>query len=96
MIIIMFNHNFAMKGIYSYLGILVAAPYKSYIFNLAPAKYKAGCLSLAEAIIGLAAIISAPIFGSVFAKYGTNSTILFGLIINIVASIVMLKGILSK
>ncbi|MCM0647950.1 MFS transporter [Clostridium swellfunianum] len=72
---------------------LVTASYKTYIYNLAPAKYKASCLSLSESIIGISAITSAPIFGFVFAKFGTNSAILFGLIINILAALVMLKDI---
>jgi MFS transporter, PPP family, 3-phenylpropionic acid transporter len=72
---------------------LVTASYKTYIYDLAPAKYKASCLSLSDSIIGLSAIISAPIFGFVFAQFGTSYAIMFGLIINIAAALVMLKGL---
>jgi MFS transporter, PPP family, 3-phenylpropionic acid transporter len=75
---------------------LVTASYKTYIYELAPSKYKASCLSLAESIIGISAIISAPIFGFVFSQLGTNSAILFGLIVNVIAALVMLKNMLNK
>jgi predicted MFS family arabinose efflux permease len=98
-VILIFNNAIAVisMGVLSGFAFgLVAASYKTYIYNLAPAMYKASCLSLAESIIGLSAIISAPIFGFVFVRFGTNSAILFGLIINIIAALVMVKDVLSK
>lgn len=75
---------------------LVAASYKTYIYELAPGKYKASTLSLAESIIGFSGIISAPVFGFVFVQFGTSSAILFGLIINSIAALIMFKNVLNK
>jgi MFS transporter, PPP family, 3-phenylpropionic acid transporter len=98
-VILIFSNALAVMSMGVLSGFafgLVAASYKTYIYELAPAKYKASTLSLAESIIGLSAIISAPIFGFVFAQFGTSSAILFGLIINVAAALVMLKSVLSK
>ncbi|MDV3428388.1 MAG: hypothetical protein LIR50_15435, partial [Bacillota bacterium] len=76
---------------------LVAASYKTYIYELAPEKYKTSCMSISETIIGLSGIVSAPIFGFMFTKFGSDSTILFGLIIDIILAFVMLlNNILSR
>jgi MFS transporter, PPP family, 3-phenylpropionic acid transporter len=98
-VILIFSNALAVMSMGVLSGFafgLVAASYKTYIYELAPAKYKASTLSLAESIIGLSAIISAPIFGFVFAQFGTSSAILFGLIINMIAALAMLKNVLSK
>jgi MFS transporter, PPP family, 3-phenylpropionic acid transporter len=98
-VILIFSNALAVMSMGVLSGFafgLVAASYKTYIYELAPAKYKASTLSLAESIIGLSAIISAPIFGFVFAQFGTSSAILFGLIINVAAALVMLKSVLSE
>jgi MFS transporter, PPP family, 3-phenylpropionic acid transporter len=98
-VILIFSNALAvmLMGVLSGFAFgLVAASYKTYIYELAPAKYKASTLSLAESIIGLSAIISAPIFGFVFVQFGTSSAILFGLIINMIAALAMLKSVLSK
>lgn len=71
---------------------LVAASYKTYIYELAPDKYKTSCMSISETIIGLSGIISAPVFGFMFTEFGTNSTILFGLVIDILLVFIMLAG----
>lgn len=76
---------------------LVAASYKTYIYELAPEKYKTSCMSISETIIGLSGIVSAPIFGFMFTKLGSASTILFGLIIDIILAFIMLaNNILSR
>lgn len=76
---------------------LVAASYKTYIYELAPEKYKTSCMSISETIIGLSGIVSAPIFGFMFTKLGSTSTILFGLIIDIILAFIMLaNNILSR
>lgn len=76
---------------------LVAASYKTYIYELAPEKYKTSCMSISETIIGSSGIVSAPIFGFMFTKLGSASTILFGLIIDIILAFIMLaNNILSR
>jgi len=98
-VILIFNNAAAVMimGVFSGFAFgLVAASYKTYIYELAPAKYKASCLSLSESIIGLSAIISAPIFGFVFTEFGTNYAIIFGLIIDIIAALVMLSDLVKR
>jgi predicted MFS family arabinose efflux permease len=98
-VILIFNNAAAVisMGVLSGFAFgLVAASYKTYIYELAPAKYKTSCLSLSESIIGLAGIVSAPIFGFIFTQFGTNSAILFGLIINIIAALVLMKDVLHS
>jgi MFS transporter, PPP family, 3-phenylpropionic acid transporter len=96
-VILIFNNALAVisMGILSGFAYgLVAASYKTYIYELAPEKYKISCMSLAESIIGLSGIVSAPVFGFMFTKLGTNYTILFGLIIYILLALFRLKDIL--
>lgn len=91
-IILIFNSATAvmMTGILSGFAFgLVSASYKPYIYNLSPEKYKLSCICISETIIGLSTIISAPIFGYLFTKLGTSSTILIGLIIDILIAIIM-------
>jgi MFS family permease len=95
-VIMIFNNATAViaMGVLSGFAFgLVSASYKPYIYELAPANYKASCMSISESIIGMSAIISAPIFGFVFSNFGTNSAILFGLIINIGAAVLLLRDI---
>lgn len=73
-----------------------AAAYKTYIYNLAPEKYKVSCLSISESIISLSGVISAPIFGFVIMKFGTYSSIAMGLVIDIMAAIVIAVSLLRK
>lgn len=75
---------------------LMNASYKTYIYNLAPEKYKASCLSLFESIVGFSGIICAPIFGFLFARFGTNVTVAFALIIDIIMTIIMLINVLCS
>jgi MFS transporter, PPP family, 3-phenylpropionic acid transporter len=98
-IILIFNNAAAvmLTGVLSGLAYgLMAASYKTYIYDLAPAKYKASCINVSESIIGISGIISAPIFGFMFTKFGINFTILFGLSIYIVMSAVMLMDIIRN
>lgn len=94
-LILVFNSAIAVILLGSLSGFafgLLATSYKTYIYELAPAKYKASCMSLSETIIGLSAVISAPIFGFAFTKFGTNAAILMGLVINIVSVLLILQG----
>jgi predicted MFS family arabinose efflux permease len=97
MIIIIFIYTFVIKGIYSYLGVLIGdyggGPLSlglTFFFDAAPEKYKASCMSLCETIIGLSGVISAPIFGFLFAEFGGNAAIATGLVIYIVSALAIL------
>lgn len=84
-------------GIFSGLAFgLVQASYRTYAYELAPEKYRASCLATADSIIGISAIVSAPVFGFVFTELGTNAAIIFGLFIYIVAVLVIMKDIILK
>lgn len=69
---------------------LLASSYKTFMYELAPEKYKASCMSLCETIIGLSGVISAPIFGFIFAEFGGNAAITIGLVIYIVSALAIL------
>lgn len=94
-VILIFGNSLAvmLMGILSGFAYgLVAASYKTYIYEIAPEKYKTSCMSISETIIGLSGIISAPIFGFMFTRFGTTSTILFGLIIDILLAFALLAN----
>jgi len=94
-LILVFNSAIAviLLGTLSGFGFgLLATAYKTYVYDLAPVKYKASCMSLSETIIGLSAVISAPVFGILFTKFGTNIAILVGLVINIISVLLILQG----
>lgn len=97
-VILIFNNTIAVMimGVFSGFAFgLLAASYKTYIYELAPDKYKASCLSLSESIIGVSGIISAPIFGIVFAKFGTVYAILFGLALEVISAIILFISIIK-
>jgi MFS family permease len=75
---------------------LVATSYKTYIYELAPEKYKTSCMSICETIIGLSGIISAPIFGIMFTKLGTTTTMIVGLSIYILLMFALLGEALAS
>jgi MFS family permease len=75
---------------------LVATSYKTYIYELAPEKYKTSCMSICETIIGLSGIISAPVFGIMFTKLGTTTTMIVGLSIYILLMFALLRDILTS
>jgi MFS transporter, PPP family, 3-phenylpropionic acid transporter len=96
-VIYIFNNAAAVMfmGILSGFAFgLMTASYKTYIYELAPEKYKASCLSLSDTIVGFSSIICAPVFGFLFAKFGTNATIAFALIIDIIMASIMLINML--
>ncbi|WP_342343331.1 MFS transporter [Ruminiclostridium herbifermentans] len=73
-----------------------SAAYKTYIYKLAPEKYKISCLSISESIISLSGVISAPIFGAVIIKYGAYSAIAMGLAIDIIVAIIVALNLLRN
>ncbi len=73
-----------------------SAAYKTYIYKLAPEKYKVSCLSISESIISLSGVISAPIFGAVIMRYGTYSAIGLGLVIDIIVAIIVAINLLRN
>lgn len=94
-LILVFNSAIAVILLGTLSGFafgLLATSYKTYIYEVAPVKYKASCMSLSESIIGLSGVISAPVFGFVFSKFGTNVAILMGLVINIISVLLILQG----
>lgn len=97
-VILIFNNAAAviLMGVFSGFAFgLVAASYKTYIYEMAPAKYKASCMSISESIIAISGVASAPIFGFIITKFGANSAILTGLVIYGIMVLIMLKDIVS-
>ncbi len=93
-LILIFNSALAiiLLGILSGFAYgLLAASYKTYIYELAPEHYKASCLSLSESIIGLSGVISVPIFGFVFTQFGGSAAMALGLAIDIISVGIILK-----
>ena len=89
-LILVFNSPVAIVVLGMFSGLaygLQASAYKTYIYNLAPEKYKVSCLSLSESIISLSGVICAPVFGFVIMKFGTYSSIAMGLVIDITVAI---------
>jgi PPP family 3-phenylpropionic acid transporter len=96
-VIIIFKNAIAVILMGSLSGFafgLVATSYKTYIYELAPEKYKTSCMSISETIIGLSGIISAPIFGLMFTTIGTNMTMIVGLVIYILLMLALLRDAL--
>jgi Arabinose efflux permease len=94
-LILVFNSGTAviLLGVLSGFGYgLLAASYKTYIYELAPSKYKASCMSLCESLIGLSILISVPIFGYIFAAYGINAAIKVALTIILIAFLLILRN----
>lgn len=94
-LILVFNSALAiiLLGVLSGLGYgMLAAAYKTYIYELAPDKYKISCLSLSESIIGFSGVISAPVFGFVIMSFGGNIAIAMGLVIDITATLFIIKS----
>lgn len=73
-----------------------AAAYKTYIYKIAPDKYKVSSLSIIESVISLSSVISAPIFGAVIMEYNIYSAIGMGLAIDVLVSIVLAIGLLKN
>ncbi|NMB96614.1 MAG: MFS transporter [Clostridiaceae bacterium] len=68
---------------------LLATAYKTYIYEVAPDKYKISCLSLCESMIGLSGVISAPIFGLLIIKLSGYATIVIGLGIYVIMTLIL-------
>jgi len=68
---------------------LIATAYKTYIYEVAPEKYKISCLSLSESIIGLSGVISAPVYGYLIIKFGGYTSIAIGLSIYIAMTLII-------
>lgn len=68
---------------------LLATAYKTFIYEIAPDKYKVSCLSLSESIIGLSGVISAPVFGFLFVKFDGHIAISIGLSIYVLIAIIL-------
>lgn len=75
---------------------LLAAAYKTYIYELAPEKYKISCLSLSESIIAFSAVISAPVFGFAIIKFGTYVSIAMAVIISCAVASILAGNILKE
>jgi len=91
--ILIFNSALAVTLLGTLSGFaygLLSSSYKTYLYELAPEKYKASCMSLCETTIGMSAVFSAPVFGFLFDKFGANFTITFGLVIYIISVIMLL------
>lgn len=98
-VIIIFNNAVAviLMGVFSGFAYgLIASSYKTYIYELAPAKYRVSCISLSESIIGISGIISAPIFGFIFTQFGTNAAIAFGLFIYSILALLIGRSLLTE
>lgn len=97
-LILVFNSSLAITllGVLSGFAYgLIATAYKTYIYELAPEKYKISCLSLSESIIGISGVMSVPVFGFIIIKLGGPAAIATGLALDIIAMLVILKDILK-
>ena len=95
-LILVFNSTLSIMllGILSGFAYgLIATAYKTYIYELAPEKYKISCISLSESIIGLSGVISVPVFGFVMMKFGGVASISAGLAIDIIAVLIILRDL---
>ena len=98
-LILVFNSSLSIILLGSLSGFaygLLATAYKTYIYELAPDKYKISCLSLSESIIGLAGVFSAPVFGFIIMKFGGYTSIVIGLSIVMAAAVFMALNIYSE
>jgi len=98
-LILVFSSSLAIMLLGCLSGLaygLLASAYKTYIYELAPEKYKVSCLSLCESIIGLSGVASAPVFGFIIINFGTFASIGMGLVINIIAALIIVGSILKK
>ena len=94
--ILIFNTSLAiiLLGVLSGFAYgLIATAYKTYIYELAPEKYKISCISLSESIIGLSGVISVPVFGFILMTFGGVAAIASGLAIDLIALFIILRDI---
>lgn len=98
-LILVFNSPLSIILLGSLSGFaygLLASSYKTYIYELAPEKYKISCLSLSESIIGLSGVFSAPVFGFIIMKFGGHTSIAVALVVNIAAALYLSRNIFRK
>ncbi|MEN6314137.1 MAG: MFS transporter [Clostridiaceae bacterium] len=98
-LILVFNSPLSIILLGSLSGFaygLLATAYKTYIYELAPDKYKISCLSLSESIIGLAGVLSAPVFGLIITMFSGYTSIVAGLCIYIAAAVFMAFNIYGE
>ncbi|HHW47245.1 MAG TPA: MFS transporter [Clostridiaceae bacterium] len=99
LLILVFSSSLAiiLMGTLSGLAYgLIAAVYKTYIYELAPEKYKVSCLGLGESVIGLSGVVSAPFFGFMIINFGTYASIAVGLAIGTAAALILAGNIFKK
>lgn len=90
---LVFNNSLSIILLGSLSGFafgLLAPSYKTFIYDIAPPEYKISLVSLSESIIGLSAVLSAPVFGLVIIIFGGQISIVMGLIINILVAVYLL------
>lgn len=95
-LILIFNTSMAviLAGILAGFAYgLIASAYKTYIYELAPDKYKISCLSLSESIIGFSGVIGVPVFGFVLMRFGGSASILLGLFIILIGIGIIIRDI---
>lgn len=98
-LILIFNSSIAviLSGILAGFAYgLIASAYKTYIYELAPDKYKISCLSLSESIIGFSGVIGVPVFGFVLMRFGGSASILLGLLINLIGTGIIIRDIYKQ
>ncbi len=71
---------------------LLATAYKTYIYEIAPEKYKVSCLSLCESMIGLSGVLSAPVFGFLIIKLDGYASIAIGLGIYVIMTLILARN----
>jgi len=98
-LILIFNSSLSIMllGILSGFAYgLIATAYKTYIYELAPEKYKISCISLSESIIGLSGVISVTVFGFIITKFSVFAAISTGLAIDVIAVLFIIKDLYNK
>ncbi|MDD5603719.1 MAG: MFS transporter, partial [Eubacteriales bacterium] len=75
---------------------LIAAAYKTQIYELAPDRIKISCVSLSESIIGFAGLCSVPVFGFVTAEYGGRVSVAAALVLSLLTAAFVIKTQILK
>jgi len=94
LLILVFNSPLAIIFLGTISGFaygLLATAYKTYIYEVAPDKYKVSCLSLCESMIAFSGVISAPVFGLLIIKLGGYISIFIGLCIYVLLTLILVS-----
>lgn len=94
-LILVFNSPLSIILLGSLSGFaygLLATAYKTYIYEIAPEKYKVSCLSLCESMIGLSGVLSAPVFGFLIIKLDGYASIAIGLGIYVIMTLILARN----